>query len=103
MSERDEYSAWYDAVYSQDNPTGKSYGWIQWKGTDVCMDLHCECGAHGHIDADFFYHYRCAACGAVYAVGSNVKLIRMTDEQIAIAAKYSCEPREDERLKEVEP
>ena len=28
---------------------------IQWKGTDVCMDFHCKCGAHLHIDGMFVY------------------------------------------------
>ena len=32
------------------------HGWIQWKGTDVCIDLHCECGSHGHVDGDFVYY-----------------------------------------------
>ena len=22
----------------------KPHGWIQWKGTGVCMDVHCKCG-----------------------------------------------------------
>lgn len=71
----------YDQVYSQDNPEGKSWGWIQWKGTDVCIDLHCECGYHDHFDGEFLYFYECPACHRKYAVGQNVKLIALTDEQ----------------------
>lgn len=72
----------YNAIYSQDFPTdGITSGWIQWKGTDVCMDIHCTCGQHDHIDADFFYHYQCSGCGQKYAVGQNVKMIPLTDEQ----------------------
>lgn len=26
-------------------------GFIQWKGTDVCMDVYCKCGYHSHIDS----------------------------------------------------
>jgi hypothetical protein len=63
--------------------TGKPHGWIQWKGTDVCIDLHCVCGHHGHFDGDFFYYYQCPACGARYAVGMNVALIPMTEQQAA--------------------
>lgn len=37
----------------------RPFGWIQWKGTNVCIDLHCECGAHGHVDAEFLYFVRC--------------------------------------------
>lgn len=29
------------------------YAFIQWKGTDVCMDFHCECGAHCHFDGSY--------------------------------------------------
>lgn len=45
---------------------------IQWKGTDVCLDLHCPCGYHGHLDADFTYHVRCGGCGAIYEMGTQV-------------------------------
>jgi len=50
------------------------HGWIQWKGTSVCIDLHCACGYHGHVDADFFYFYECVQCKRRYAVGATVKL-----------------------------
>lgn len=71
----------YEQVYSQDNERGPAHGWIQWKGTNVCIDLHCVCGHHGHFDGDFFYFYECPACNARYAVGQNIKLIPLTDEQ----------------------
>jgi len=78
--------SYYDEIeiYSQDFQPQKNdaYGWIRWKGTDICMDVYCKCGYHGHVDADFFYHYECPSCHKKYAVGSNVKLIEMTQEQI---------------------
>lgn len=78
----------YDQIYGRDNPEGDSHGWIQWKGTNVCMDVHCKCGAHSHVDAEFFYFFECQACGAKYAVGQNVKMIElMTPEQIDYANK----------------
>ncbi|MGN6561819.1 MAG: hypothetical protein ACTHMU_04095 [Thermomicrobiales bacterium] len=51
------------------------YGWIQWKGTDVCMDVHCICGNPLHVDADFCYHIRCAYCGQVYECSGYIDLI----------------------------
>lgn len=73
----------YTQVYSQDFPVdNRPHGWIQWKGTKVCIDLHCECGHHGHFDGDFFYAYECK-CGKKYMVGANVALIALTPEQIA--------------------
>lgn len=59
------------------------HAWIQWKGTDVCADAHCACGEVGHVDAEFFYNYRCRACGRVYEVGSSVRLYELTPEQSA--------------------
>ena len=53
---------------------GEGHAWIQWKGTSVCMDVHCRCGADGHVDAEFAYFYRCRACGVTFAVGQNVRL-----------------------------
>lgn len=53
----------------------KPHGWIQWKGTDVCMDLHCTCGVHGHIDAGFAYYVKCTGCGQVYLVSAHVALL----------------------------
>jgi hypothetical protein len=43
---------------------------IQWKGTDVCMDFHCECGQHYHIDAEFAYAVKCVKCDAVWEMPS---------------------------------
>ncbi len=76
----------YEKVYSIDNPSG-AYGGIQWKGTDVSIDLHCKCGHLGHYDGDFFYFYECPKCKARYAVGSNVKLIPLTEEQAEYVEK----------------
>jgi hypothetical protein len=52
----------------------KPYGWIQWKGTNVCMDVLCECGYHGHLDAMFAYHVRCPQCHTIYECDGYVTL-----------------------------
>lgn len=39
---------------------------IQWKGTDVCMDFYCECGAVGHVDGFFAHVVECPSCGALW-------------------------------------
>ena len=49
--------------YGDDVP----HAFIQWKGTDVCMDFYCSCGGYGHIDGMFVYYIKCADCGQVYA------------------------------------
>lgn len=40
--------------------------YIQWKGTDVCMDFHCKCGAFCHYDGDFAYIVKCPHCGTLW-------------------------------------
>lgn len=39
---------------------------IQWKGTDVCLDFTCECGWGGHFDGYFAYVIKCAGCGRLW-------------------------------------
>ena len=59
---------------------GHPHGWIQWKGTNVCMDVYCECGEQFHIDAGFCYYVKCLQCKAVYEVGGHVKLYKLEHE-----------------------
>ena len=53
---------------------GKPHLWIQWKGTDVCCDIHCSCGAHLHFDGDFLYAFVCGECGQLYETGSYIEI-----------------------------
>jgi len=55
-------------------------GWIQWKGTDVCMDIHCECGTHSHVDEEFFYYFQCDNCKKIYSVCPNIQFIELDKE-----------------------
>jgi len=72
----------YNQIHNRDfNTQGISSEWIQWKGTEVCMDIHCICGANDHIDQDFFYSYQCPVCKRKFAVGANIKLIELTEEE----------------------
>jgi hypothetical protein len=74
MRERDAWRKWADSKHEFDGSIKAPHGWIQWKGTEVCMDIQCKCGASGHIDADFAYFVRCVKCGAVYKVDGHVRL-----------------------------
>lgn len=47
---------------------------IQWKGTDLCMDWFCEDGHQNHWDGDFAYEISCIDCGKKYYPESSVKL-----------------------------
>jgi hypothetical protein len=69
---------------------GIPHGWIQWKGTEVCIDLHCVCGHLGHFDGDFFYFYECSECHRKYRVGQNIKLIELTSDEDIDYANRNC-------------
>lgn len=55
------------------------HGWIQWKGTDICMDINLPC-CDGHIDGDFAYFVKCL-CGKYWALDGHVKMIEATEPQ----------------------
>lgn len=48
--------------------------WIQWKGTDVCCDIRCACGARLHFDGDFMYFIKCPECGQHWEIGTHVRM-----------------------------
>ena len=59
--------------------------YLQWKGTNVCMDGICICGQQGHLHGDFVYFLRCPACGRVYLNPSVAALIELTGQERAEA------------------
>lgn len=57
------------------NPFGnKPHGWIQFKGTDICIDLHCDCGESCHYDGDFLYYFKCPYCGKYWGLNGHIRL-----------------------------
>lgn len=55
-------------------PSGAASGWLQWKGTDACIDITCVCGANQHLDAEFLYTWRCPACKTLYDLSPHVRM-----------------------------
>ena len=64
----------------QETYTGIPHAWIQWKGTNVCMDIKCKCGAHCHVDDDFTYFVKCKHCETVYMCNGHIELIELEEE-----------------------
>jgi hypothetical protein len=64
----------------QETYSGQPHGWLQWKGTNVCMDFYCKCGYHSHIDDDFTYNIRCPACKTVYHCNRHIEMIELEEE-----------------------
>ena len=61
---------------------GKPHGWIQWKGTDVCIDLHCSCGDQLHYDGEFLYYWRCPSCLKVWEMGTHVSVYEVQGQEL---------------------
>ena len=71
----DDFVKWANSV--DPTPAG-SHGWIQWKGTDVCMDIRCECGELHHFDGDFGYILG-LPCGRDVLVSPHVRLLEVPE------------------------
>ena len=98
MKLTNESKSMYYQIYDQDQQLGNdtTYGWIQWKGTGVCMDIHCKCGHFCHFDGEFFYSYECPKCKTKFAVGANIKFIELkSEDEIKFFHNYrTCELEE---------
>ena len=57
------------------------HGWIQWKGTSVCMDAYCSCGFQSHVDAEFAYFFKCPECERVYEINGHVEFIQVKNPE----------------------
>jgi len=68
-----------DEAWAKQQTFGGPHGWVQWKGTDVCMDYHCKCGAHAHLDSWFAYYVKCPECGTIYFCNGHIELIEVTN------------------------
>lgn len=55
---------------------------VQWKGTDLCMDLYCDCGAASHVDGYFARYVQCPCCEAIYELPHNVPMKKVTKDEM---------------------
>ena len=62
---------------------GMHHGWIQWKNTNVCMDIYCKCGYHSHIDSDFCYFVQCPKCKTIYRCNGHIELVELDENEAA--------------------
>lgn len=102
-AERDPIEAVSDLAnrppWDVDHDSSVPYGSIQWKGTDVCLDFYCECGAHGHVDADFAYYVECGRCHAIFALNCCVRAHRVQIER----SEWPVQDRVEPILTELDP
>lgn len=79
-------------------PAGEPETFIQWKGTNVCLDFHCPCGHHSHWDCDFIYSLRCPGCRKIWRLGTRVQAVEISeaDAEVLGCLKESDEEAPDE-------
>lgn len=70
-----------EASRMQTVPEGP-HAWIQWKGTDVCMDVHCVCGKRSHVDGSFAYGVKCPHCDKLYYCNGHIELIMVEENNL---------------------
>lgn len=61
-----------DPAFDLDTIIKETHVFIQWKGTDACLDFHCDCGAYHHIDAEFLYAIKCHKCNTIWEMPSHL-------------------------------
>lgn len=66
---------------------------IQYKGTDICLDFWCECGAEGHFDGFFCHSIRCHGCDTVWVLPHTIVL-----EKFDPTKHYEHEPERAKRV-----
>lgn len=79
----------FDEAYKMTDSHDDKYACVQWKGTDVCMDIACDCGESFHVDGMFAYSVKCPDCGNVYFLNPNIELIKLENEPDGTT---HCEP-----------
>ena len=75
----------------QETYEDKPHGWIQWKNTNVSMDIRCKCGHVANIQASFAYYVKCPNCNTVYMCNGHIQLIEIEEEPSNNVIKPSIE------------
>lgn len=57
---------------------------VQWKGTNVCMDFYCECGKQSHFDVDFAYAIRCPYCKRTWITPHTVSVVAAPEDYTGV-------------------
>ena len=89
----DEWRATWQGVPDDQRVT---VGNIQWKGTDVCMDISCSCGSSGHIDGMFAHQVKCLGCGRSFVLHTVVQMTEVAYEPDGCCIEFGDPDEDDE-------
>ena len=80
MTEQRWWKVYCEAM-ERKRPTPEPSASIQWKGTDVCMDVRCECGARYHIDGEFCQFVKCPKCEKTFVCVPDIQLLEVPNDE----------------------
>lgn len=83
MTDKDD---WNLGKLDNDGTTPRCF--IQWKGTDVCVDLYCTCGQSHHFDGYFLYAWKCPTCGKCWEMGTEVRMRETADDAPCLQTEF---------------
>ena len=70
---------------------------IQWKGSDVTMEVECLCGESFAKTGEFAYQADCPHCCRHYQVDSHMRISNATPEQLSPSpVVHECECEDDD-------
>ena len=71
---------------------------LQFKNTDICIDLFCDCGESSHYDGDFARFAKCPHCGQIWELPSMLTPARVTAEhpQFKFASEHHATAEADD-------
>lgn len=52
---------------------------LQYKNTDICIDMYCECGYQSHFDGTFANIVKCPHCGELWSMPCILPVKRTSD------------------------
>lgn len=54
--------------------TNDLYAFIQYKNTDICVDIECLCGESFHYDGYFAYYLQCPNCNQIFKLNTHIEI-----------------------------
>jgi hypothetical protein len=61
----------------QETYKDKAHGWLQWKATNVFIEIRCICGETSDFDGYFMYAVQCPYCKRIYMANEHIQLIEV--------------------------
>lgn len=72
------------------HPEDGTHTFLQWQGTNVCMDFYCKCGDTMHFDNYSLFFVQCSACKTKYIMSTYVRAIEVPPHLDEEASNSPC-------------